>query len=232
MAIYNLLRTNGVADEDIILFSVDDIPWVSENPLPGNIHYEVEGANIRKNAAIDYAGDSVTLANLKNVLLGKSTEDTPVVLESNQNTNVLVYIVGHGMPRAINFNNGDQLIARGLVALLDEMFSLQRYRQMLIMVESCYGESLATDIATPGVVYFTGASRIESSFGAVYDHNIKQWLADDFTSHTIKALATPGITLEELYVTVYNRVTGSHVRLVNNANFGDTQTPVSVFFMP
>jgi len=232
LAVYNLLKKNGVADKDIILFSIDDVPWLEENPLQGDIHHEVKGLNIRDKAVIDYSGETVTLANLRNVLLGKQTEKTPEILESNERSNVLIYLVGHGMPRAVNFEYGDQLTSRGLAQLVNEMYSMKKYRQMLIIAEACYGESLSMDLNAPGVAFLTGASRIESSFGATYDKDIRQWLADDFTLHVLKAIAQPSITLEDLYLTVYSRVTGSHVRLVNYANFGDLKTPVHDFLMP
>jgi ABC-type branched-subunit amino acid transport system substrate-binding protein len=232
LSVYNLLKKNGVADKDIILFSVDDVPLSSQNPLKGNIHNEVKGNNIRSNAAIDYSGDQVTLENFRNVLLGNRSEKTSVMLQSDSQSNILIYLVGHGGPRSLNFSNGDQLTSRGLAQLLDEMYSQKKYRQILLLAEACYGESLAMDINTPGILFLTGAARIESSFGAVYDQDIKQWLADDFTRQTLKALEQPGITLEDLYLTVYKRVAGSHVRIVNNANFGDIQVPAAEFIQP
>jgi glycosylphosphatidylinositol transamidase (GPIT) subunit GPI8/ABC-type branched-subunit amino acid transport system substrate-binding protein len=232
LAVYDMLRKNGVNDKDIVLFSVDDVPTCSENPLKGNLHYAVNGANIRENAVIDYSGNQVTLDNFKNVLLGNQSSKTPDVLQSNAASNILIYIVGHGMPRAVNFSDGEQLTSRVLAQTLGDMHAQNRYRQVLILTEACYGESLATDINTPGVLFLTGAARIESSFGAVYDQDIKQWLSDDFTRQTLKALEQPGITLEDLYLTVYKRVAGSHVRMVNNANFGDIRVAVAEFIKP
>lgn len=232
LAVYGMLRANGVADEDIILFSVDDVPWLADNLREGDVRHEVEGANLREGATIDYSGDAVTLDTFRNVLLGHRSPATPVVLDSNERTNVLVYIAGHGMPRALNFHNRDQLAAGSLAEIIDEMSSADRFRQMLVIVEACYGESLAMDIDTPGVLYLTGASRMESSFGTNYDIGIRQWLADEFTVQLIGAMKEPHITLEDLYLTVYRRVAGSHVRLVNHADFGDLRTPVSEFVNP
>jgi glycosylphosphatidylinositol transamidase (GPIT) subunit GPI8/ABC-type branched-subunit amino acid transport system substrate-binding protein len=232
LAVYNRLKENGVSDDDIILFSIDDVPWLSENPLPGDIHHEVKGDNLRQAAEIDYSGDQVTVANLANVLLGKQSAGTPVVLQSDAVSDVLIYIVGHGMPGAISFKYGEQLTADHLSQLVDEMYSRKRYRQTFVLLETCYGESLVLDMDAPGAVCLTGASRIEASFGATYDPDIKQWLADDFTRQALAVMAQPHLSLEELYLETYNGVISSHVRLVNYANFGDLETPVSDFIAP
>ena len=188
LAVYQLLRNNGVSDEDIILFSVDDIPWMPQNFKQGNMRHEEEGLNLRNNAIIDYSGDSVTPENLRKVLLGQQSPSTLVVLDSNENSNILFYIVGHGMPKTINFKNGEQLSSRSLAKLVEEMYDSKKFRQMLMVVEACYGESMAFELDTPGVLFLTGSSRIESSFGANYDPKIRQWLSDEFTLQAIKAM--------------------------------------------
>lgn len=232
LSVYQLLRKNGVSDEDIILFSVDDVPWMAENSKQGDMRHEVGGPNLRENAIIDYSGDSVNLDNIRKVLLGQRSAATPIVLESNENSNIMFYLVGHGTPKAINFKNGKQLTHRGLAQLVDEMHNLRKYRQMLMVVEACYGESMAMELDTPGVLFLTGSSRIESSFGANYDPKIQQWLSDEFTVQVIEAMKEPGLKLDELYLASYTHVTGSHVVLANYARFGDLRTKVSDFIKP
>jgi len=232
LAVYQLLRNNGVSDDDIILFSLDDVPWLPENYPEGTLRHEEDGADLRENALIDYSGDSVTSENLRRVLLGERSPSTPVVLESDQNSNIFIYLVGHGMPKALNFNDGTQLLAGSLAQLIEEMFEAGRFRQMLVIAEACYGESLALEIETPGVLYLTGASRIESSFAANYDPQIRQWLGDEFTLKLIRAMSKPQTTLEQLFLESYTQVIGSHVTLSNYLRFGNLQTPVSDFILP
>lgn len=232
LAIYNLLKQNRVSDDNIILFSIDDVPWINENPLTGDIHHEINGPNVREKAIIDYYGGKVNLDNFRNVLLGIRSEQTPDVLDCDEHSNVLVYLVGHGGPQGLHFENGDQLTPNGLAQLIDAMYLSKKYRQMLMIAESCYGENLALGIDTPGFIYLTGASRIESSFGATYDQEIGQWLADDFTAEVLKAIRKPGITLEQLYLSTYSSVAGSHVRLVNYSEFGDLDISVDDFIKP
>jgi hypothetical protein len=42
----------------------------------------------------------------------------------------------------------------------------------------------------------------------------------------------PEITIRELYIATYDRVTGSHVRLMNAENFGSIDRPFSEFIRP
>ncbi|MDD5025235.1 MAG: hypothetical protein PHN79_09055, partial [Methanoregula sp.] len=81
--------------------------------------------------------------------------------------------------------------------------------------------------------YFTGAASGEPSLGAVYDMDIRQWLSDEFTANAIKAIREhPDITFRELYITTYEHVTGSHVRMTNSENFGNIDVPVREFLQP
>ena len=113
------------------------------------------------------------------------------------------------------------------------MSSEGKYRQMVFFVDTCFGESLAKNITAKGLLYFTEANSVEPSFGAVYDPDIKQWLSDAFTEDVLIAVQVdPGITFRDLYTTTYERVTGSHVKMLNTQNFGDLNVPVMKFLSP
>ncbi len=233
LAMYDLLKKNGVSDDRIIFLTEDDMPWLKENPLKGNVHHKVKGPNLRKSAEIDYTGSEVNLDNLKNILLGITGANTPEVLESNKNSNVFLYMVDHGAVGKLPFFNGEPLLSENLASIVSEMDKKDKFRQMFVMVEACFGESIGAQINSPGVLFFTGASKSEASFGAVYDSKIKQWLADDFTANVIGSIeANPEISINDLYLKTYDTVAGSHVQLVNYKNFGDMNTPISDFIIP
>ncbi len=234
LAMYDMLKGNGVSDENIILFLIDDIANDPKNTPKGSVYHVVGGKNLREGAVIDYSGSEVTEENFNNVLLGNKTPDTDIVLETDESSNVLLYIVDHGGSGYIPFSNGGELEAKELKQIIDKMYEKGRYRQMFIMVEACFGESMALELDTTGVVYFTGSSMIEDSLASHYDPRITSWLADDFTDRTLTALAEkPEINISELYTTVYSSVFGCHVRLMNYKNFGDiTNTSMREFTSP
>jgi ABC-type branched-subunit amino acid transport system substrate-binding protein/glycosylphosphatidylinositol transamidase (GPIT) subunit GPI8 len=232
LTVYTLLRANGVADDHIILMTYDDIPTLPENPLRGDIHNIPRGANIRVGAAIDYTGANVTAATLKSVLAGRATAAAPVVLESNESTDVLVYIASHGTPGGITFPGNDSFTTADFTGTTDAMYRDHKYRQLVFIVDTCFGESIAGNATAPGILYLTGAAGNEPSLGAVYDMDIRQWLSDEFTSGVLGILTSnPTITFRELYIAAYDQVTGSHVRMVTTGNIS-LDEPVQDFFRP
>jgi hypothetical protein len=63
--------------------------------------------------------------------------------------------------------------------------------------------------------------------------NIKQWLSDEFTSNVMDLIrSNPGITFRELYTSAYEKVTGSHVRMVTTGNVSTLDEPVREFLKP
>ena len=233
LAMYHMLKSNGMDDEDIILMIYDDVAWDEKNPKKGDVHNIPEGPNLRDGAVIDYKEKDITPETLKNVLLGKKTKKTPVVLESDRNTNVFVYIVDHGIPEKIRFSHRKMLNSSELTDTINLMSSNKRYRQMFMMVDTCYGESMITKLDAPNMVFFTGASKNEPSFGATYDFKIKQWLSDEFTKNAMEIIkANPEISIEELYSKTYGKVTGSHVKLLNYESFEGLETPIKEFIYP
>lgn len=228
LAVYDLLKGNGVGDDRIVLFSVDDVSRDRRARPRGDVHDVVGGKDLRKGAVIDYAGDQVTVRTLEDVLLGDKSAGAPTVLESDRGSDVLLYLVDHGEPGSILFEKDARagaMSAEALARVVELMHERRMYRQMLIVGEVCYGESLVSGIRSPGVVCLTGAARGERSFATNYDDSIRNWLADDFTFQTLDVISqAPDISIADLYATVYERVAGSHVRLTNQRAFGNVYT--------
>jgi ABC-type branched-subunit amino acid transport system substrate-binding protein len=234
LAVYTLLRDGGVADDHIILMIYDDVPFLPENPLRGDVHNVPRGKNLRAGAGADYTGRSVTAENLKNVLTGNKTETTPLVLESDTGTDVFVYIASHGAPGDIVFS-GDSapFTTEDFSETAARMSREGKYRQIVFFVDTCFGGSIAVNTTAKGLLYVTGAAATEPSLGAVYDTDIRQWLSDEFTATALNAVKDhPDITFRELYIATYGRVHGSHVQMVNAENFGNLDVPVREFVRP
>jgi ABC-type branched-subunit amino acid transport system substrate-binding protein/glycosylphosphatidylinositol transamidase (GPIT) subunit GPI8 len=221
LAVYTMLRQNGVSNDNIILMVYDDIPTVPENPLRGDIHNIPKGQNLRSGAQVDYSGANVSAVMFRNILTGTRTADTPVVLDSNASTDVFVYIASHGAPGEIVFGNGNSVMTTSeFTNMTDSMKRNHPYRQMAFFVDTCFGESVATNVTAPGILYLTGAASNEPSLGATYDMDIRQWLSDEFTAGVISTLKSNGnITFRDLYPATYRKVTGSHVRMISTGNF-------------
>lgn len=179
--IYQLVRKNGVKDDDIVLFLADDVAGDKANDEPGVIRSSEGGPDLRAGCRVDYSSDAIDFPNLRSVLLGRKGSAAGPVLESDANTDILLYLVDHGNKGALPFLKGDEMSRLALKATLDEMRRVGRFRRMLVIVESCFSESLVSGIDTPGVVFMTSASRNEQSFGMNYKIATDTWLTDEFS---------------------------------------------------
>lgn len=243
LAVYQALKKNGVSDDKISLAMYGDIAVDPKNNPKNSLYHIENGPNNVQGAQVDFIGSKNTLANFKNNLLN---------LNSNANTDLLLYIVDHGgafggndnaggetggdltqKMGMIPFATGDILTSYDLAKIINEMKAQNKFRKMLIVVESCYGGAMGQEIMTPGVIFLSGASGQEVSYGANYDSKIDQWLADSFTHQFLQELeANPKESIFDFYQNVYKNVAGSHVTLENYQNFGGLKTSISQFFSP
>ena len=102
LSIYQLLKKGGMTDDNIILMLADDIPCNQRNKYRGKIYPRgIIGGDLMKGVEIDYTGTDVTVDSFLRVLLGRHVpgehhggqRSWPNI---NEETNVLVYLTGHG----------------------------------------------------------------------------------------------------------------------------------------
>ncbi|MDX2023488.1 MAG: C13 family peptidase [Deltaproteobacteria bacterium] len=246
LAHYQALRANGFDDDHVVLITVDDLADAPENIRKGQVINEPGGANVRGGAANDYVGTSLTPSQLMTVLEGGTDPALPVVLHSQANDNIYVFIVGHGGfegpylgmdVRAAETIDEDNYLSPELFAsTVARMKQNHRFRRMLIAVDACHSGVLAPAfeaMAIPDVVVFAAASDAESSFSANYVSELGVWSADQFSFNMLKQVRSPNVSIRELYTRLYEGVAGSHVQVANQQNFGaTTQIMLSEFVKP
>jgi len=110
---YQIVKKNGIPEDQIIMFAFDDVANNSENPFPGKIYNKPNGQDVYEGCNIDYSGSEVTPDNVLAVLKGDSAtmknKGTGKVLKSTANSNIFFNFVDHGAPGLIAFPNGDEL---------------------------------------------------------------------------------------------------------------------------
>jgi ABC-type branched-subunit amino acid transport system substrate-binding protein/glycosylphosphatidylinositol transamidase (GPIT) subunit GPI8 len=234
LSFYHSLKRNGVKDDRIILILADDIAFNKKNIPPGSIKHYASGQNLYENTEIDYRGQKVNLNTLEKIMLGDKVLPNCPKLESGPNSNIVLFVIGHGEPGKILFGNGDDFSAFKFKKILENMSKQKRFRQMLVILEACFGESMAQGLDTPNVLLLTGSADNEQSFGANYDSKLNVWLSNEFTKHLIDGINhKPHAFISEFYSEVYSKVSGSHVRLKNYENFDDIKnTRISDFTNP
>ena len=175
---------------------------------------------------MDYKLDQITPFDLKNILLGKSSEKLPVVLDADEHDNVLLLWSGHGSPGALDWNKNQKTINGNFMAgLFKEMHSAGKYRKLFGMIEACYAGSVATKcVGVPNLLLMTASNEQETSKAELYDSLWKTYLTNSFTLAALKALQGKNsnyLSIRDLYSETFSQTMGSHVTLYNTENFGN-----------
>ncbi len=243
LAQYQLLKSHGLGDERIVLILADDLAGSAQNPEPGVVRHVAQGPNLYPNAQIDYKLADVDAVDILDILSGRSSARLSQVINSGPGDDVKLVLVGHGSTQGISvgslspiFDTKERAILSPdqLGAAVSRMYDEDRYRRLLIVVESCHAAVMGDQLVSPGALLLAGANRVENSLGTNYEPGQKAWLADQFAFQLqILAADEPQIPLAALYRSLYMHVSGSHVTLVNNRGFGDVlQVGLGDFLVP
>jgi legumain len=143
---YQILKSQGIPENQIIHMSYDDVANDSENPFPGQLFNKptasgVPGVDVNKGCKIDYKGETVTPANLIKVLEGDKTAGGPV-LGSDENSKVFFYFADHGGVGLLGMPAGGYLYADKFHQTLKTMYKNKMYKEMTLYIEACESGSI------------------------------------------------------------------------------------------
>lgn len=255
---YQILRKNGVLDDHIVLILADDLATSASNPLPGVVRNEIDGPDLRAGAQIDYKLP-LSPTQLTDIIAGRASAETPVVVSATDSSNLYVYLVGHGgqsgMPigasttsEGVSGSASKDFSPQKLRQTLCEMRTAMKLRRGLVILESCFSGAFGVSTYSgldggcdglggsplDGVVLITAANSTEVSFAAVYDGTVRAWLADQFSVTTARFIeSSPSASVSDLYQAVYVGVPGSHASIYNSRYAGQVSTlSLAEFFRP
>lgn len=231
LEIYQTLKANGFDDDHIILIMEDDLAYNSRNKFPGVIKTSIDGENLyTEDLEIDYKTSELSLDNLQDIFIGEASEETPIVLETNENSNIFVFWSGHGSNRMNNPELGyfEWAGAKNgfTTEMLEETFltmeANESYRKVLFVAETCYSLSVLNGLeGIEGVLGFAAANGSEKSFADVYSSDLKVWLSNRFTRNFVEKANNPNTTFYDLYLHMFKKTLGSHVSIVNEDSFSN-----------
>lgn len=238
--VYQMLKSQGWDDDHIILIISNDIADNEKNIFPGEVSTSTYGDNLYKDAVVDYYSDTLTVNDIKDIMLGRKSGHLPVVLDTDDQSNVLVFWSGHGCLKYTRKSDG--FIWRGTEVFSDSEFretlvsmnTQGRYRKMLMLLEPCYSRIMATQANNiPGILSFASAAANESSFADFHSAELGTWMSDRFTNNLVNTLSEkPDQTYKELYEYLYTHTLGSHVYVENSYWFGNLcKTRIGEFIM-
>lgn len=185
LSMYYIIRKMGIPDNQIILMNAMDPSCDTRNPFPGDI-FNTLGMDTVLNemrrldlaegtppydrdnygVEIDYRGDEVSVDSFMRVLTGRhKTGTTPSkILQSGNDSNVLIFLSGHGGDEFLKFRDIEEISAHDLGYAFKEMHLKKRYKEILMIVDTCQASTLATRISSPNIISIGSSGKGENSY--------------------------------------------------------------------
>ena len=168
---YQIVKANGIPEENIIVMAYDDIANSPSNPFPGQIFNQPSkgpGINVYADCKIDYSGDDVNPTNFLHILKGNSTAlPGRKVLKSTEDDKVFINFVDHGATGLIAFPN-EYLFADDLVDALKHMHTHKSFDQLVFYLEACESGSMFQTLPSNINIFATTAANSDESSWASY----------------------------------------------------------------
>ena len=195
LSIYQLLRRQGFPDDHIVLMIADEYGVNPRNPVKNRIYntardgittshsfYE-RPTLLQDDTEIDYRGEDVTVDNFVRVLTGRGGENMPV-LNSNEDSHVLVYMTGHGGDSFFKFQDVEEILAEQLAESLRQMHVAGKYKQLLLIADTCQAFTLFDKIIeheVPNVSVIGSSLREQSSYAHQTDPTLGLSVIEKYT---------------------------------------------------
>ncbi|XP_077124121.1 legumain [Ranitomeya variabilis] len=220
---YQIVKKNGIPDEQIVVMMYDDIADNEENPTKGIIINRPNGSDVYAGVLKDYTGEDVTPANFLAVLKGDSKavkgKGSGKVIQSGPNDHVFVYFTDHGAPGLLAFPN-DDLHVEDLNKTIKYMYENKKYKRMVLYIEACESGSMMNHLpSTINVYATTAANPHESSYACYYDAERDTYLGDQYSVSWMEDSDVEDLTKETLhqqFVLVKQHTNTSHVMQYGN----------------
>lgn len=189
LTLYRILRERGYSDDRIVLMIPEDLTCNPRNRFPGfAFNNNNHQPNLADDVEVDFRGDEVTFEALIEVLTGKQHPSTPSNkrIFPTKDSNVLLYIAGHGGDQFMKFQDQRVMTADDLSMAVQNMHALQRFKELFVLVDTCQAATFVQTITTPGVLWGSSSSLDENSYSHGFDSSVGVSLLDRLTYETIQ----------------------------------------------
>lgn len=237
-AMYQLLKRYGYDDDHIVLIVEDNLKDSKENvsPFTGKIFValsseETESTladrDVRRNAVVDYHfSDLNGPDDIADIMLGRQSQRLPQVIHPTKTSNVFFFWSGHGTatggPLWGNEDSYQAFDPQRLKNIVTQMNQQQMYRRMMITVEACFGGQWGEAVnGLPNVLLLSAANANETSKADIFNQDLHTFLSNAFTRvYRNMVEENPNLTVRDLYYSLAQTTSGSHVTLYNVSNYG------------
>ncbi|KAH9614731.1 hypothetical protein KSS87_019026, partial [Heliosperma pusillum] len=189
LSLYRTVKRLGIPDERIILMLADDMACNSRNKYPAQVfNNENHRLNLYgDNVEVDYRGYEVTVENFLRVLTGRHENAVPRSkrLLSDEGSHILLYMTGHGGDEFLKFQDSEELQSHDLADAVKQMKEKRRFKELLIMVDTCQAATLFNQLESPGVLAIGSSLKGENSYSHHLDSDVGVSVVDRFTYYTL-----------------------------------------------
>ncbi|PON46079.1 GPI-anchor transamidase [Parasponia andersonii] len=189
LSLYRTVKRLGIPDERIILMLADDMACNARNKYPAQVfNNENHKLNLYgDNVEVDYRGYEVTVENFLRVLTGRHEMAVPRSkrLLSDEGSHILLYMTGHGGDEFLKFQDSEELQSHDLADAVKQMKEKRRFKELLIMVDTCQAATLFSQLQSPGVLASGSSMKGENSYSHHLDSDVGVSVVDRFTYYTL-----------------------------------------------
>ncbi|XP_015576520.2 putative GPI-anchor transamidase [Ricinus communis] len=189
LSLYRTVKRLGIPDERIILMLADDMACNARNKYPAQVfNNENHRLNLYgDNVEVDYRGYEVTVENFLRVLTGRHEAAVPRSkrLISDEGSHILLYMTGHGGDEFLKFQDSEELQSHDLADAVKQMKEKRRFKELLIMVDTCQAATLFNQLHSPGVLAIGSSLKGENSYSHHLDSDVGVSVVDRFTFYTL-----------------------------------------------
>ncbi|XP_011002924.1 PREDICTED: putative GPI-anchor transamidase [Populus euphratica] len=189
LSLYRTVKRLGIPDERIILMLADDMACNARNKYPAQVfNNENHRLNLYgDNVEVDYRGYEVTVENFLRVLTGRHETAVPRSkrLLSDEGSHILLYMTGHGGDEFLKFQDSEELQSHDLADAVKQMKEKHRFKELLIMVDTCQAATLFNQLHSPGVLAIGSSMKGENSYSHHLDSDVGVSVVDRFTFYTL-----------------------------------------------
>ncbi|KAM0830579.1 hypothetical protein ACQ4PT_066114 [Festuca glaucescens] len=213
LSLYRTVKRLGIPDERIILMLADDMACNPRNNYPAQVfNNENHQLNLYgDNVEVDYRGYEVTVENFLRVLTGRHESSVPRSkrLLSDEGSHILLYMTGHGGDEFLKFQDNEELQSHDLADAVKQMKEKHRFKELLIMVDTCQAATLFSQLQSPGVLAIGSSKKGENSYSHHLDSDIgvsNASLNSLFNSYDPSMLLSTAYYRMDLYERALNEV--------------------------
>ncbi|XP_020520222.1 GPI-anchor transamidase isoform X2 [Amborella trichopoda] len=189
LSLYRTVKRLGIPDERIILMLADDMACNTRNSYPAQVfNNENHQLNLYgDNVEVDYRGYEVTVENFLRVLTGRHETAVPRSkrLLSDEGSHILLYMTGHGGDEFLKFQDSEEIQSQDLADAIEQMREKGRFKELLIMVDTCQAATLFSRLYSPGVLAIGSSLKGENSYSHHLDSDVGVSVVDRFTFYTL-----------------------------------------------